>query len=1269
MSFSPDPLGAAFAEAAHQWDLDRLYIDLAKAKQKQLSEVEKVCLRGLLCGIDPSEIAAMIPCSLNGLRVELSRGLYRYIEQVSQGQVKNWAKVAALLERAGYRKTTQPALLDSRQVSSALGSRRDWGEAPDVPIFFGRVQELSTLEQWILTDRCRLVSVLGMGGIGKTRLSVRLGTGGMGKTDLSLKFAQSIQDQFEFVIWRSLLNAPPLPSLLTDLIQFLSQQQETSLPSDLSAGISKLLHYLRTHRCLLILDNAETILQAGELAGHYREGYEGYGQLFQQLGTVPHQSCLLLTSREKHKEIAQLDGKTRPVRSLQLSGLGVAEGTQIFSEIGHFSGSEAEWQKLIELYNGNPLALELAAKHIDEVFCGNISEFLKDGHPIFQDLRELLDWHFDRLSDDEQELVNWFTINREPLTPAELKEDVLTPAAHEQVAVTLQSLQRRLPLERSGNSFTLQPVLIEYVTERLIEQVCQEIQTGDLWLLKRHALLKAVAKEYVRDNQSRLILRPILERAIAACGSREELKAQLQQLLVQLQKKSTLEAGYAAGNLLNLLCDLQTDLTGCDFSHLTILQAYLQGVNLRQVNFAYSEFAKSVFTQTFGGVLSVTYSPDGTCLVTGDSNGEIHIWDTKTGKKRMTCRGHKSWVWAVTFSPDGRLLASANDDNLVKLWDIETGECLQTLTGHTSAANTVAFSPDGKLLASSSQDATIRLWHINLPADLASRNLSQSRGGAIAQPFCTLQGLTQRVWSIAFSPDGQILASGSEDHHIHLWHITTGKCYQTLQGHSGWVRSVAFHPHGEWLASASSDGTLKLWNLNQGHCLKTFQGHTQEATTAIFSPEGEYLASCSHDQTIKLWEIESGQCLKTLQGHTNRIWSIAFSPKGNYLASGGDDHAIKLWDVRTGQCIKTWKGHTNEVLCLALNAEQAVMATGHEDETIRLWDLKTGRVVNTLRGHRDRVWTLEFAPKSTETDADELEQAILVSGSGDNSIKVWNWKTGQCLQTLEGHTSWVWSLVFSTNGKQLVSSSYDATIKFWEMETGKCLKTLEGHQSSVVGLALSPDGEQIASSSFDATIKLWDIQTGNCTRTLQGHENSVWQIAFSRNGKALASCSYDKTVKVWDVATGECSQTFQGHTAPIGSLAFSPNEKYLTSGSFDQTIKLWNLETRECVQTLEGHKGIVLSVNFHDRSRLAGNPEINLPEMMQGIDPILFSGSFDETIKLWDIETGRCLQTLRVPRPYEGMNITQTRGLSQAEKSTLKALGAIEKDEKYRLAL
>lgn len=299
-------------------------------------------------------------------------------------------------------------------------TRQDWGEAIDVPVFYGRTEELNTLKQWLVCDRCRLVALLGMGGIGKTALSLRC--------------SELVQDEFEYLIWRSLRNAPPIQETLLNLIQFLSNQQETEvdLPKDLDGRVSRLIDYLRCSRCLLILDNVETILGDGDYAGHYREGYEGYGELFRRLGEARHQSCLILTSREKPKEFVSLEGEKLPVRSLQITGLKEAEGREIFRLKGAFSGSEEEWRIIVEHYAGNPLALKMVAAAIQELLNSNISEFLEllnQGTLVFDDIRDVLERQFDRLSDLEKEIMYWLAIEHEPILLLELRENVLSPVA------------------------------------------------------------------------------------------------------------------------------------------------------------------------------------------------------------------------------------------------------------------------------------------------------------------------------------------------------------------------------------------------------------------------------------------------------------------------------------------------------------------------------------------------------------------------------------------------------------------------------------------------------------------------------------------------------------------------------------------------------------------------------------------------------------------------------------------------------------------------
>lgn len=335
-----------------------------------------------------------------------------------------------------------------------MNPRSYWEETVDVSVFYGRTEELNTLEHWILKERCRLVAILGMGGIGKTTLSVKL--------------AEQIQHSFEFVIWRSLRNAPPVKEILDNLIQFLSHEQKIDLTENVGEQVSRLMDCLRSKRCLLVLDNLETILASGNCAGHYREGYEGYGEILRRVGEERHQSCLVLTSREKPHRFGAIEGKTLPVRSLHLAGLNEAEGQAILKTKG-FSGADNSSTVLVNRYSGNPLALKIVATTIKDLFDSNINEFLTQGTAIFGDIRELLEQQFDRSSALEKEIMYWLAVNQEPVSLSELREDIVSSITQQKLLEALESLERRCLIEQSSARFTLQTVVMEYVTNRLVE--------------------------------------------------------------------------------------------------------------------------------------------------------------------------------------------------------------------------------------------------------------------------------------------------------------------------------------------------------------------------------------------------------------------------------------------------------------------------------------------------------------------------------------------------------------------------------------------------------------------------------------------------------------------------------------------------------------------------------------------------------------------------------------------------------------------------------
>ncbi|MCC5609901.1 hypothetical protein LC612_24780 [Nostoc sp. CHAB 5834] len=1079
--------------------------------------------------------------------------------------------------------------------------RVDWGEMVDVSIFYGRRDELTLLEQWLIQERCRVVALLGMGGIGKTSLAAKL--------------SQKVQGWFEYVIWRSLYNAPSLFDLLANLIQFFSNEQilETDLPKSVDGRISQLIEYLQQQRCLIILDNVETILQTGAYAGCYREGYEDYGLLIKRLGQVMHQSSLVLTSREKPKDIASLGGETLAVRSLQLSGLEVVAGQKIFEAKG-FSVSESELPALVERYAGNALALKIVATTIQDVFNGNVAEFLQHYTAVFGSIRDLLDQQFSRLANLEKDIMHCLAINREPVSLSEIREDIVSPIPPQNLLEALESLVRRSLVEKSTALFTLQPVVMEYMTQRLIEIICKEIETQNLDLFRCHALMKAAAKDYVREIQIRLILQPIIDGLLTVLRSKKNLENQLSQIIARSRETSPLEQSYTVGNILNLLCHLESDLTGYDFSDLSVWQADLRCLKLHDVNFQNTNFDKSVFAETFGGVLSVAFSPDGQLLAWGDTNGEIHLRQVTDGRQVFVCKGHTSWVISLAFSPDGKIFASGGGDYTVKLWDVDTGQCLQTLQGHENEVWSVAFSLDSSTLASGSDDQTIKLWSV-------------STGECLK----TFLGHTSWVHSVAFSPNGLMLVSGSDDQTIKLWSIDTGKCLKTCKGHCDGIRSVAVSPDGQMLASSSEDQAVKLWDIGTGECLKTLQGHSNEIYSVVFSPQSDLLASGSHDQTVRLWNISTGECIKTFQGHSSWVYSVAFSPQGDLVASGSYDQTVKLWSVHTGQCLKTFQGYTDQVLSVAFSPDGKTLASGSHDFSVRLWNVSKGQALRTFQGHCAAVWSVAFNP----------DGQTLASGSEDKTVMLWNVSTGQALRTFQGHCALIWSVAFCPEGETLASSSEDQTVRLWDVRTGQTLRILQGHRAAVWSVAFSPQGNLLASGSHDQTVKLWDVSTGKCKTTLEGHTAWVWSIAFSPDGKLLASNSPDGTLRLWSVYNNECLKVLQVNTGWLQLAAFSPDSRILACCNQDFTVQLWDVSTGQCLRTLQGHTGRIWSIAFNPDNRT------------------LASSGEDETIRLWDVTTGNCSKILKAEKPYQRMNIKGVTGLTTATFATLKALGAV----------
>lgn len=1077
--------------------------------------------------------------------------------------------------------------------------REDWGDAPENRSFYGREQEVAQMTRWIATDRCQVVAVLGIGGIGKTHFTLNL--------------AETVRADFAYVFWRSLRNAPPLSEVLHESIEFLSDHRGTPAVADTGGQLSLFIRLLRENRCLIVIDNVESILQSNERAGSYRPGYEDYGSLFLKLGEVRHQSTLLLTSREKPAQIAQLEGTTSKVRLLRLHGLGMTEGREILKEKG-LCGTDEQLEHLIYAYSGNPLALKLIAEPVHELFQGDLTAFLLSGETVFGDIRHLLDQQCGRLSTLEQELLYWLGIEREPVSWEALYENISPPPSKSLFFTALDSLQRRSLIEvNAAAHFSLQPVILEYVTDQIVQRITAELQYETCDLFGRLALIKAQAREFVRKNQERLILAPIAQSLLNSFG-KKGCENHLQRLLTLLRHHQNLRPSYAAGNLINLLNYLHFDLSGYNFSQLLIQQAVLRGVVLCDVNFAHATFARTIFTDTFGSILSLELS--GTLLIAGTINGEVWGWRLADGIPLFVGRGHADYVLSIAFSPTEPLFATGSGDQTIRIWDAANGSCLHILQAQAGQITSVAFSPDGRLLASGGIDGVIRLWN---PKDGQCRQI--------------LQGPSGEVNCLAFSPSGALLASGGSDHIVRLWDVTTGNVVSLLKGHRDWVLALAFSPDGTLLATScgSDDRAIHVWNVQEGICLYQAPGHTHRVNSVAFSPDGNFIASGSFDQTVRVWDAKTGQCVRILQGHSGRVRAVRFTADSAAIVSGSEDRTIRLWQIDTGHCLHVFQGYTDQILSVALNSTDTLLASGGEDCIVHLWQVQTGRHLYALQGHNDWIRSVAFSP----------DGSMLASGSVDMTVRLWETKTGRCIHILRGHWRPVRSVAFSPDGLLLASGSSDGNIRVWETRTGRCLHIAQGHANEIMSIAFSPNGTLLASVGFDCTVRLWETGQFSQIHAMYGHRNRIISVAFSPDSRLLASAELDATIRVWDTSTGECVRILQNDNARIWSIIFSPDGETLICCG-ERVIQLWNIYTGELSSTLQGHKDWIRASVFNSHGTM------------------LVSGCQDGTIKFWDVSSQSCQRTLRNPRPYERMDITGVSGLSETQKMALLELGAVE---------
>lgn len=554
-------------------------------------------------------------------------------------------------------------------------------------------------------------------------------------------------------------------------------------------------------------------------------------------------------------------------------------------------------------------------------------------------------------------------------------------------------------------------------------------------------------------------------------------------------------------------------------------------------------------------------------------------------------------------------------------------------TGHSEKIEAIAYSPDGQYIATGSSDRTIKIWEAATGREL--RALKSGNTG---------------IKALAYSPDGRVLASSGNDGKLRLWETASGQERAVINAHPKAVLALTFSPDGRWLASGGTeDQVIKIWEVATQRVIRVLSGHRAWITALAFSPNGQTFVSGDAAGVLKSWEAATGTPQQTFNGHSDRIRSLAFSADGERFASGGNDAAAQLWQISTGQRIKSFAIQAAPVVAVAFanNDQHLLLCTNAH--TIKRFDFSTGNENSVLNDNEtenlNRYQTAVFDPRGRTLAACDGTRDVVVRQTVQRSEAI----------TLTSRVNPVKAVAFSSDGRWFATGNQDTSITLWETFSGRAVGTFYGNAGSINALAFSPDNQTLASGSYGGVIKLWEVIAAREVKSWQAHNDGINALVFSVDGQRLFSASVDNTIKSWGTASNDAAgrelARLTGHQGEVTALSLSVDGKLLVSASTDQTAKLWDVANSKLVRTFPREDGPLFAVALtSDGKRLAtGGAErvVKIRDITNGeqirvlntngqVNSLVFTpdnntlaaGQSGAAIQLWDANTGQVRATL-----------------------------------------